>query len=358
MKLVRRTDVHYTDFARQGQWVRLRISCKCTLSVQVPNSQLALATRTRTRFSSVANMLFSWLPLNSKAMTDSPQPSHPDDLPFNNWVLGFWRSEGISARTALGVAAGAACVLFAVAAQVFGFPILPGFDGSILAQPSPVVCLLVIAVVLVAATLIGTIIAGGVHFEAGLFSAAFGLIVLSLRCGNIQSVLFESGGSQIVYVRLMVELLILSGFLLALWFLLRRLVSAGRPAGSVNLVNNLTATIAQTVATAVFITVLCQTEAKNQCLASVGIASLLGSMLAYKYNPTRPSLWFWIGPLIAGFIGYALASLGQDSNLNIGIPSGTFAALARPLPLDYAGGGVAGAILGYWMTRKNAGAGE
>ena len=129
-----------------------------------------------------------------------------------------------------------------------------------------------------------------------------------------------------------------------------------RPAADSNLLNNLTATISQTVITAVIIMILCQSETKNQCLASVGIASMLGSIMAYKYAATRPSFWYWAGPLLAGFVGYALAALGQDANLNIGSPTGLFAALARPLPVDYASVGVAGAIFGYWVSSAPAAA--
>jgi hypothetical protein len=290
-------------------------------------------------------------------MTDSPQTSLPDDQRLDRMVLGYWGSAGISARTALMVAAGAACLIFAVGANQFSLPILPGFDGSLLAQPAPLVVLFLVAVMLAGSALVGTIVARAVHFEAGLFSAAFGLMVLSLRCGTIQSVLFESDGSQTVYLRLILELLILGAFLAGIWFLLCRFDGHAKtaPEENSNILHNLTATTAQTAATAVLIMVLCQTEAKNQCLASVGLASLAGSMLAYKYAPTRPSIWYWVGPLLAGVIGYALASLGQDANLTIGLPNGTFAALARPLPLDYASVGVAGAILGYWMmTNKEA----
>jgi hypothetical protein len=286
-------------------------------------------------------------------MSDSSQTPAPDDSRLDRAVLGYWGSPGISARTSLTIAAGAACLIFAIGAQQFGLPILPGFDGSVLAQPASLVALVVIAMMLAGSTLVGTIIARTVHFEAGLFSAAFGLMVLSLRCGTIQSVLFESGGSQMVYLRLVFELILLGAILVGIWFALCKFQGLQAPdKEEPSTVNNLTATLAQTASTAVFILLFCQSEAKNQCLASVGLASLIGSMLAYKYAPTRPSIWYWIGPLIVGVIGYALAALGQDANLNIGLPSGTFAALARPLPLDYASVGVAGAIMGYWMMTK------
>jgi hypothetical protein len=177
----------------------------------------------------------------------------------------------------------------------------------------------------------------------------------------MQSVLLEAGGNESVYIGLIVELLILAAFIAGLWALLwllgranlnRTNTTADLDIPAFSLVNSLTAAITQTVATAVFLMFLCQSEAKNQALASVGIASFLGALIAYKYAPGRPSFWYWSGPLIVGVIGYALAAMGQDTGLATGNPTGTFAALARPLPLDYASVGPAGAMLGYWMMRK------
>ena len=81
-------------------------------------------------------------------MTDSPQSSLPDDQRLDSLALSFWGSAGISARTALIIAAGAACLIFAVGANEFSLPILPGFDGSILAQPAPLVVLFLVALML------------------------------------------------------------------------------------------------------------------------------------------------------------------------------------------------------------------
>lgn len=75
-------------------------------------------------------------------------------------------------------------------------------------------------------------------------------------------------------------------------------------------------------------------------------------MIAYKYSPVPSSIWYWAGPLMVGLVGYLLVFTGQDPQLVVGNPSGTFAALARPLPMDYASVGPAGALLGYWMMRK------
>jgi hypothetical protein len=284
-------------------------------------------------------------------MSEPHQSPEGSGRPFGGKVIQFWSGAGVSARTALAVAAGAACLLFAIGSIKLGIPVLPGFDGRILSQPSPVVDLIAIAVMLAASALIGTIIAGAAYLEAGLFAAAFGLIVISLRCGTMQTVLFEANGAQTVYLRLLAELLIFAAMLGAIWWLLRKMSGVSASAES-SVMNDLTATVAQAVTTGIVLLILCQTEAKNQCLASVGIASVIGSAVAFKYAPTRNSFWYWIGPILVGAVGYILAAAGQDTNLTIGMPLGTFAALARPLPIDYAGIGVAGAIVGFWMVQE------
>jgi hypothetical protein len=299
------------------------------------------------------------MPMSDSPMADSALPPL-DDRPFGRHVLGFWNPVGISARIALAIAAGASCLIFAAACRLFELPALPGFDGSLFLQPFPAAAFLIIAVLVLVSTLVGTVLAGAVHFEAGLFAAAFGMIVVSLRCGTIQSVLFEAGGNGSVYGRLIVELIILGLILAVAWLMLRqlaRLVHGSDPTpvpSESSILNNLTATVAQAVVTGVIVLIFCQASAKNQCLASVAIASMIGSILAHKYAPTRPSTWYWAGPLVVGIIGYALAAAGQVTGLATGTPTGMFAPLARPLPIDYASLGVAGAIFGYWTSRKPA----
>jgi hypothetical protein len=288
------------------------------------------------------------------------QMAQPVDRAFGKWVLAFPHRTGVVARTALTLAAIINCAIFVWICSIFDLPQLRGFDGSLVHQPSPAAALLVVAVLVLGTTLVGTVVAGAIHFEAGLFAAAIGLMTISERCGTMQAVLLETGGNASVFVGLITELLILGVLLVAAWFMLRAVdkglhgadeTPASEPQTAMH---RLTATLVQAAITAAGVMIMCQSEAKNQCLASVGIASLVGSALAYKYAPTRPSIWYWIGPLIVGVVGYAIAAMGYDDHLNIGIPMGFFAPLARPLPLDYASLGVAGAILGYWAMHKTS----
>jgi hypothetical protein len=287
----------------------------------------------------------------------TPLPIHIE-RPLLRRAFGVASPSGLTARIALTIAAAVSCLIFAIACRIFRIPSLPGYDGIFFLQPSPIADILIVGVLVIVATLVCTVLAGAVHFEGGFFAAAFGLIAITLRCGTIQSVLFEANGSQTVFVRLTIELLLLGAILAIAWLMLRQIARALRgydavtPISDSGLLNNLTATAAQVVITGVILMVLCQSEAKNQCLASVGIASTIGTILAYKYASTHVSFWYWIGPLIVGIIGYALAAAGQDGTLAIGYPTGMFAPLSRPLPLDFASVGVAGAILGFWASQK------
>jgi hypothetical protein len=108
---------------------------------------------------------------------------------------------------------------------------------------------------------------------------------------------------------------------------------------------------AQLVVTTVLMLLLAQSDQKKQALASVGVASFIGTVAAYFAAPTQPSVWYWIGPIIVGVVGY-LATMVTPSGLEVGDPRGPLANLARPLPLDYASVGTAASILGYWMSRR------
>src|SRR5439155_21554171 len=92
-------------------------------------------------------------------------------------------------------------------------------------------------------------------------------------------------------------------------------------------------------------------DRKAQVVWSVAIASLVSSLAAHSLFPARPSIWFWAAPFIVGVIGYAVAGFGGPP-LPGGEVGGALPALPRPLPLDYASVGTAGALVGYWTSRK------
>jgi hypothetical protein len=154
------------------------------------------------------------------AATPTP-PTHRSE--FGQWAIGIWNPQGVSSRVAVVLAMLLSWWIFSIGSSWLGVPPLVGFDGSLLREPSPMVAIIGIAVLLVISAAFGTIWAGSIRFEAGLLAACVGLAAISYRAGTIQSVLFEVGGSQSVYWVMAAELALLGAILYGVWWCLERL---------------------------------------------------------------------------------------------------------------------------------------
>lgn len=265
------------------------------------------------------------------------------------------------ARFLLSVGSIGAFLLCWFAGAAMGIPAHRGFDASLLQQSSPAVALFITLVLTVACALLGSAIAGTIRFEAGLATAAIGLLALSMRGGPIRYTLMYSTGPQ-VFITLAAELMILYAILGVGWAVVWLLRNKGwlqddpfrdgvaDVEGPVN--QKLAALATQVVVMSILMMILCETDWKPQVLASVGLSAFLGTLAAHSLFPARPSLWYWIGPLVVGVVGYMLAYSGSTSTWMIGQVSGFAPELGRPLPLDYVGAGPAGAVIGYWTSRR------
>ena len=272
-----------------------------------------------------------------------------------------WGASTVRDRILLTVGSVACILLFLWLAHAFGIPAHAHAHGSLLAQPSPAVALLVTLVGLIAAVLLSSVVVALVHFDAGLFCAAIGLLALSARGGPMRYVLMYSSGPG-VFLALCVELLLLFAFLgmgwVALWAMRGRglvvddVTRDGLHEEDEKPGHHALATLTQAVTMAIVVLLLAQTDEKAQVIAAVAAASLLGTLAAHSLFPVSPSPWYWVGPLLVGLFGYGAAYAGADATWTIGNVAGTFAPLGRPLPLDYAGAGTAGALLGYWTSRR------
>lgn len=266
------------------------------------------------------------------------------------------------ARFLLSVGSIGSFLLCWFAGAAIGIPAHRNFDASLLQQPSPAVALFITLVLAVACALLGSAIAGTIRFEAGLATAAIGFLALSIRGGPMRYTLMYSTGPE-VFVTLAAELMILYAILGVGWAIVWLLRNRGwlqddpfrdgvadtdEP-----MTQKLAALATQVVVMSIVMMILCETDRKPQVIASVGLSAFLGTLAAHSLFPTRPSLWYWTGPLVVGVVGYMLAYSGSASMWMIGEVSGTFAPeMARPLPLDYVGAGPAGAIIGYWTSRR------
>ena len=245
-----------------------------------------------------------------------------------------------------------ALVIFWFVGDRFSIPTYKGFGGSV---AQPISSFIVVALTTWIVTAICTIIAGSVRADAGLCCAALGLMSLSIRGGPIRYALFDAAPSA--FYRLAIELVILFAILGGAQLVVAQMVKLGLAHSEDDftpddqpLDQRLIATAAHACATATLLLLLCRTDHKAQCIASVGVSALLGSLITGMIAPVRPAFWYWIGPMFVGLLGYAWSSFSPQ-DLPIGRAGGYFQALARPLPVDYASVGVAGAMLGYWMAR-------
>lgn len=254
-----------------------------------------------------------------------------------------------------------ACILCALlfrwAGKLLGIPGERGFDASILQQSHWPLAMIAIYVLLAVCLALGTLISGRWWFFGGLFSAVVGLSALSAMGGSMHYVLFDAqaaGTAQRVFIQLAIETALLFIPIALAWtYFCRRLdvvlaAEDAKNSAAPEQMSIAVAIVSQVLITGVIILLLAATDAKKQVMVSVFLGGLIGTALADYAAPHRQALrWYWVGPLAVGVIGYLLAYLNSTPWTN-GMPLGAFAALARPLPLDYASMGGAGALLGYW----------
>jgi hypothetical protein len=248
--------------------------------------------------------------------------------------------------------------LFRWVGNSLNVPAERGFDASVLRQPHWPMVLLAIYATFAICLIFGTLISGRWWFFGGLFATLVGLAVLSVRGGPMRYVLFDAqsaGLTQRVFLTLALETALLFVPIAMAWTylwprfesLLPALDTTKTPSDEMPLP---LAVLAQVGITGVIVLLLAAIDSKKQVLVSVFLAGMIGTALADYIAPHRQAArWYWVGPLAVGVIGYLFAYFNATSWTN-GAPLGAFAALARPLPLDYASAGAAGALLGYWAA--------
>lgn len=283
-------------------------------------------------------------------------PAAPEHDPDGGSIFTPYR------RTQLLVlAASVLCfLLFWWTASAIHLPEQPGFEGSLLRQRGWPLDVLATYVLFAASVVIGTLIGGRAWFFTGLFAATVGLSALSVRGGPMRFVLFDAASSantRGVFLQLLLEQCLLFVPIGLAWtHFWRRYepqwsVPANEDAGSsADGSPPALAVAAQAGLMGLFVWILAATDAKKQVLIGVFVGGAAGTALADYLVPHRKALaWYWVGPFLVGAVGYVLAYYNAGT-WTTGNPAGMFANLARPLPLDYASAGSAGALLGWWLT--------
>jgi hypothetical protein len=277
---------------------------------------------------------------------------HPDGI-----LSRAWRAFVLRDRFSLTTGCVISILLTLWLAGMLGVPPTPGRAGSLLQQPNWPAAIGVACALVVACTALSAVVASHLHYEGGLFCGCAALAALSVQLGTMRFALFEATGTG-VYLLFALELLLLYAAVVAAWAVLRYWTHVGwLPIEPVfddipdePLDQKLLATSSQAVVTLVLMLLLSNSDTKAQSLASIGIASYLAAMAAHHFIPTQPSAWYFVGPLLVGLIGY-VSHYFSAADWVIGDARGFFAPLARPLPIDYAAMGPAGALMGYWASQ-------
>lgn len=277
------------------------------------------------------------------------------------------KASSTSRRSKLLLLAGAliSVGIFEWVSRLFKLPQKPAFGGTLLAQPSPLISFIILGVTLLGTVLASTLIAGSIRFDAGLLCGVIGMASISTRSGTMGDVLREGADKgATIFIHLALELVLIYALVAIAWSMLWRMHASGLLKGDEfrdgvedtdePVHYKAAALVMQVGVTALLILLLGQSEAKAQVMLAILLAALVGACAAYFMYPISPSPWLWMGPMIVGVVGYALAyfSVTHDEQWKTGRLDFALAALARPLPLDYATAGPAGAILGYWLGRK------
>ena len=286
-------------------------------------------------------------------------------------MLKLWTE--LRPRLLLAAALAVSGVAFWWLGALLNFPEFRGYDVSVLRQPLAAAKLLAIAVAVVGLTVLCTFICGRVRYDAGWGCVAAGLYALRLRGGPIYPTINDQPAT--VFLQLMIELVLLTMILGGVWAgihilrergssarSLRRVLElpdprtriADRKATAESLDQKLLALVLCAGSMALFMTLLCRSPERAQVLFSLAISSYLAVWITHAFIPTRPGVWFWSGPVLCGLAGYFFAWMGTTpAQLAVGETGGYFAALARPLPLDYVSVGVPIALWRYVTSRTH-----
>jgi hypothetical protein len=239
-----------------------------------------------------------------------------------------------------------AVLVFWYVGKTFGIPHVRDYAGSLL-QGSAILNLLMVAVVYISITAAASIVLGRIRPGIGVFAAAFGLGVISFRGGTVSTVLRDlSPGTT--YGMFLAETVLLA-VVAAVGMLISRFLAPLPPLAQMDdevppkMTDRLLSVGLQTAITLVLVLVLGQSDDKKQALAAVGIASLVATLVADNSLPVGFTPLAVIAPFAAALVGYAWALTAGGNS-----PSG----LVCAVPLDYASFGVAGTMMGHWMTHQ------
>jgi len=259
-----------------------------------------------------------------------------------------WFFQTVVTRVIVWGSAFVSLAIFWYLAGTFSIPYLRGYSGSLL-EGAALSSFVVVAVLYLAIIGVASVLAGSFKPGLGVFAASFGLAAISCRGGTVSDLLRSNSSN--VYAMLLLETVLLAA-LVACGAAVQAFLVRKPPIKEVeeederpDMTAKLLSVGVQTGVTVVLVWLLAASDSKGQALAAVGIASMIGTLIADNALPVGLTPLAVIAPFVAAIIGYAWASVNAGGT-DVANP------LANALPLDYASFGVAGTMLAHWISQQ------
>jgi hypothetical protein len=242
-------------------------------------------------------------------------------------------------------------------------------------------------VLTVVAAAVGSAVAGPRLPEAGMFAAAIGLAGLALHGGSMQTLLvYEAGadpaGRRHLMVSMAVDAVLWAGLLAVSWVVVGAVgrwlwgnhadggpdkpeppkKSLKNSSSLVDLLGGGPLALAVTSIVAMFVIWMTVARtpvaniARGQVIASVFFGLYLGAMAGRYFTGIDHARYYLPAPFVAALVGFLLgylqANMAWASAAYAQLATTPLHALARPLPIEYIGVGLAGTIFGFWSAEK------
>ncbi len=236
------------------------------------------------------------------------------------------------------VAAVTSFALFWLVGGLVGVPAFPGDSISLFTQPGTAVAVVAITLTLVVAIAIGVVLTAVTNRETGWAAGVAGMAALCLRGGPMrEEVMGRDGG---VWLTLLAEVVVLYAIIAATWFAFQTLTRQSSKPQHVEgeereLGMKLAATATAALFCALIVLLVARDDGPKQTLAAVVIGGVTGGFAAHRFFPTRPTIWYWLAPLLPAVGGYLLGSTSEPMSVTR-LPGGYFGPLARVAPLTWA----------------------
>jgi hypothetical protein len=286
---------------------------------------------------------------------------------WREWLgAEVWQSSSFRGKVLLFIGCAGGFALSWRAAAAVGFPTgRDGFvarvaDDCLLHQGAPWPGLLITLILIPLLVAGGSVIAGSIRHDAGLFIAGVSLCALSLRGGPMRITLYDASGTAVLLL-LGLEVAILYGIVIASRWIVAPMQRLGLVADdavrdpTIQADSTTTqkgmALVTSSLAMIIVLSILAVNDSKHQVLAAMIIAAGMATFIARAMYPVDDCLWYFLACPIVALLGY-VAGYVNPSGFPIGQLDGLLSPLSRGLPLDYAGAGLCGSILGYWIARR------